>query len=401
MSSSSFTYKSLMFALAVALLMPLAISVFHPVSVTLNTDETLQGYYDFTGSRPAQESVWVLTGIYTPYGTDAEGNLQLGTYGYTADGWLYGSSLDTYSPSQYRDEVQAYTVTKNVTEQYEENNETKERIVRVDNVFRYTEDTPYGNHKKGDLYSNVTMDVTKQSNIFFSEGLKVQKGDFFYYEYTGYRYAFQPTSDYKTISSNGDAVDVIKNTTSLSLVWYNYYSSTGISGQLIISGQDMSVAYLTASEIVGAFNSTTNTAKFNLTFSGISMNVYIKIDPTKLNAGMSIKDCYDKGYWSVMVTSKSADSSAYLESDYGLNPANLWQVMVDLFTFNTEAYGFTGAMGLLASFLFVAPFYAMLIAICVDKGWQMWVGVGILAAIQGIARIVTDVNVLDYLGGLF
>ena len=371
--------------------MSLMVTVFGVANNPLNTDEVLKGYYDFTGAQPASESVWVLSGIYTPYGTDADGNPDPNRYGYTEDGWLYGTSINTYTPSQYGSTVQAYTVSKLSGESLTNNG-----------VFRYTADTQYGDHKAGDLYTNVTMDVYKQSDIFFSPDLKKETtGGFFYYEYTGYRYAFQPTADYNSISADGDAVPVIRNTSSLSLIWYNYYTSTGISGQLIISGQDKSVAYLTAAEIITAFNSTTSTAKFTLNFTGIPMNLYIRLDPTILNSGVSIKDCYELGYWSVMVTSKSADASAYTGADYGLNPANLWQTMVDLFTFNMGAYGFEGSMGQIASLLFVAPLYAMLVAIMIDKGWQMWVAVGALVAIQAIASFISNPGSWSFLGGLF
>ena len=391
MGSSSFAYKSIIFAMVVMMGMSLMVTVFGVANNPLNTDEVLKGYYDFTGAQPASESVWVLSGIYTPYGTDADGNPDPNRYGYTEDGWLYGTSINTYTPSQYGSTVQAYTVSKLSGESLTNNG-----------VFRYTADTQYGDHKAGDLYTNVTMDVYKQSDIFFSPDLKKETtGGFFYYEYTGYRYAFQPTADYNSISADGDAVPVIRNTSSLSLIWYNYYTSTGISGQLIISGQDKSVAYLTAAEIITAFNSTTSTAKFTLNFTGIPMNLYIRLDPTIINSGVSIKDCYELGYWSVMVTSKSADASAYTGADYGLNPANLWQTMVDLFTFNMSAYGFEGSMGQIASLLFVAPLYAMLVAIMIDKGWQMWVAVGVLVAIQAIASFISNPGSWSFLGGLF
>lgn len=389
--SGSFTFKSIMFALAIILLMPIMISLFvagGTVNTDINDPEVLKGYEDFTGSEPAQQSVWVLTGIYTPFGTDENGNTNTQQYGYTDDGWLYGASIMNYTPSQYAPTAQSYTVTR-----VSHNNDTK--------VFRYVSDTAYGNHKAGDLYTNVTMDVSKQSKIFFSPDLKQEQDGFFYYDYTGYRYSFAPTSAYRAITADGENIEVVPNTTSLSLIWYSYYTSTGISGQLIISGQDKSVAYLTAAQIISAFDSTTSSATFNMNFMGIEMGIVIRIDATYLANGMSVKDCYENGYWSVMVTSKSADASAYLGSDYAINPANLWQTMVDLFTFNTSQYGLTGIMGLVASFLFIAPLYAMLVAICVDRGWQLWVGVGILAAVQAIASFVANVGTWDFLGGLF
>lgn len=382
--NSSFNYKAIMFALAIAMLLPLGINVFFTdTSASLNTDEALSGYYDFTGSKPAQESVWVLTGIYTPYGADVDGNEDLTHYGYTDDGWLYGSRVVNYTPEQYRGKAQQYTVTR-----------------QADGLYHYNGDTTYGDHKDGDLYTNVTMTIDKQSNIFFTPDLKEERDGYFYYEYDGFRYAFQPTASYKAINSDGENIDVVQNTSSLSLIWYNYYTSTGISGQLIISGKDMSVAYLTSNQIVSAFNSTTSTAKFTLNFTGIPMNIYVKIDPTYLAMGYSVQYCYDNGYWSVMVTSESADGSAYTGADYGLDPLSIWNTIVNLFTFHYEDYNISQGMGLLCSFLFVAPLYAMLLAIC-SESWQILVGAVAIGALQGITTFLSNTGVWSWIGGLF
>lgn len=372
-----------MFALTLTLLLPIGLNLFAAVEAPLNTDEALKGYYDFTGSRPAQESIWVLTGIYTPFGADADGNEDLTHYGYTDDGWLYGTRIVNYTPYQYRNNVQTYSVTR-----------------ADDGVYRYVADTTYGDHKEGDLYTDVSMSVDKQSQIFFTPDLKtISDNGYFYYDYTGYRYAFQPTASYKSINNDGNPVEVVQNTSSLSLIWYNYYTTTGISGQLIISGEDMSVAYLTASQIVQAFNSTTNTAKFTLNFTGIPMNVYVKIDPTYLTQ-MSVQECYDLGYWSVMVTSESADGTAYTGADYGINITTIWNTIVNLFTFNYDNYDIPPALGVLCTLIIVAPLYAMLLAIC-SESWQMLVAVSVMAAIQAIATFVTNPGAWSFLGGLF
>lgn len=135
--SSSFAFKSIMFALAIILLMPLMINLFGAgVNTDLNDPEVLEGYQKFTGSAPAQESVWVLTGIYTPFGTDENGNTNTSQYGYTDDGWLYGASIMNYTPSQYATTAQSYTVSR-VTN----GNDMK--------VYRYATDTQYGDHKQG------------------------------------------------------------------------------------------------------------------------------------------------------------------------------------------------------------------------------------------------------------
>lgn len=383
--NSKFAFGLLIFAMAMTLLLPIGLSIFAPsttISNELNSQEQLEGYYSFTGTSPSREAIWSLTGIYTPFGVDRNGESNTVNYGHTDDGWLYGESIEVYEPSQYKDTNYAYKVVKG-----------------DDGLFRYAYDTDgetsityTGNHKSGDLYNEVSFDPSKKSPIFFTPSMKNEQDGFFYYQYGGYRMAFQPTSSYRTQNADGDTIDVIPNTTSLSLIWYQYYTSSqsGLSGQLIISAQDFSVAYLNSAQIIQAFNSTTSTAKFTLTFSGVPINLYIRIDPIQLANGLSVQQCYDLGYWSVMVTSLSTDSSAYMQSDNALNPYAIFDKIVALLTFNYQDFGISDEMGILCSLLIVVPFYAGLIAICIGGGVEMLIMVGILAAIQGIATLISN-----------
>lgn len=382
--NSRFAFGLLIFAMAMTLLLPIGLTIFAPGTTqvnALNTEEQLEGYYSFTGTSPSREAVWSLTGIYTPFGVDKEGQADNTHYGHTDDGWLYGESIVEYEPTQYASTNYAYKVVKG-----------------DDGLFRYAYDgggnvvTYTGGHKSGDLYNDVSFDFTKKSPIFFTPSMKQEQDGFFYYTYGGYRMAFQPTSSYRTQNADGDTIDVVPNTTSLSLIWYQYYTSqnSGISGQLIISAQDFSVAYLNSAQIIQAFNSTTSTARFELNFSGVPINLYVKIDPIQLANGLSLQQCYDQGYWSVMVTSLSTDSSAYMQSDNALNPYSIFDKIVSLLTFNYDDFGISDEMGVLCSLLIVVPFYAGLIAICIGGGVEMMIMVGILAAVQGIATLISN-----------
>lgn len=409
---SKFAFSMLIFAMAMTLLLPIGINIFASggSATELNTPEQLSGYYDFTGTAPSKEAIWSLTGIFTPYGVDENGQEDLTHYGYSDDGWLYGTSVNEYRPSQYSSTDYAYTVVKG-----------------EDGLFRYAFDnsggepvavTYTGDHRSGTLYTDVSFDPLKKSPIFFSESMMHDDGyGRFHFDYGGYRYSFQPTSSYTTQNTNGDNIEVVANSTSLSLIWYQYYTSanSGISGQLIISSQSkslagaattnpesdgirptqdtMSVAYLTSSQIIQAFNSTTSTARFTMNFSGIPINIYIKIDPIQLANGLTVQQCYDLGYWSVMVTSLSTDSSAYMQSDNSLNPYSIFETVVDLLTFNYTDYGISEELGILCSLLIVVPFYAGLIAICIGGGIEMLIMVGILAAIEAIATIISKLDI--------
>ena len=226
------------------------------------------------------------------------------------------------------------------------------------------------------------MDANNKSNVFFTPGGKVEQGSFFYYDYTGYRYAFQPLANYSAQGSNGQAVPVVATTTSLSLIWYEFYGASGISGQLVLSGSDSGVAYITAQEIITAFNSVTSTAKFGMTFNGIEMNVYIRLNPAYIAQGMDIQQCYNYGAWEILITSLSTDSNAYTQADYSMNVSEIWKTLIDLFTFNTADYGLSGWLATLASLVMVVPLYAALLSIGMTF-YPALIMAGILAVFQG------------------
>lgn len=368
---SAFTYKILLIAVAMTFLLPVFISTFtiteedtDPQTEEL-LNEALEGYNRFTGgnSSIANESVWVLNGIYRPYAGNGS------NYLYTSDGWLAGSVVASYSPSQYTGN-EAYTV-----------NRTSE------NYYEYAGNT-YDGHEAGDMYTSVTMDVTEKSNIFFTTNSKVTNGQYFYYEYSGLRYSWVPLTSTYSYDENGNLIESNPSTSSLSLIWYDYVGNSGISGQLIISaGEDKGVAYLTSQDIIEAFDPTVNTAKFTLYFSGVPMNIYIRIDPAHTSLNQSIEYCYNMGYWSVMVTSPSVDIRDYTSADNSFNVYSVFDTAVDLLTFNLDDYDLTETSKTVASIAFVLPLYLALIVVGLNH-YPVLILAGILAAVQSLINIL-------------
>ena len=374
LSDSSYVHGMLTFAIALMFLLPIGISLFGGAESTPDTtyseylEELNRGYTDLTGSAPVSESVWGLRGIYTPYTG--------GAYGYTADGWLYGTKIYDYSPSQYSAGPTSYSVTSR---------ETASGQVTDLPVYVYG-DVPSNRNdlKVGDMYTSVAMDVDQKSDIFFTSNGKTEVGDYYYYEYSGYRYSFAPMQDIYGMDNNGDAVPIVANTSSLSLIWYDYYGSSGISGQLIITGSDSGVSFVTADDIVRAFDGTTNTAKFEMRFNGVSCNLYVKLDSYYIASGVSIEDCYNSGYWSVMVTSLSTTVSSYTGTDYSFNIYNIFDTIIDLLTFNLDDYGFSPMVATIASMVVVVPLYVGLISIGLSC-YPVLLLAGALAVFQGMS----------------
>lgn len=380
--NTGFAFSMIMFAAVTSILLSIFIPIYAPKAIPSDSENpTLSDlenqYQEFTGSLPASEAVWGLKGIYTPYGQDYNGNPS-NDWGYTEDGWIYGQKVVNYTPSQYSNNATAYSVRYDDTKGLYYYTNTSETVSN-------NATGGVNQHKAGDLYGAVVMDAEKKSEIFFSTSGKTEMDGKFYYQFSGLRYAFAPIQEYTAMGSNGDPIEVIPNKTSLSLIWYQYYTQSGIAGQLVISGSDRGVGYITGAQIVSSFNPAVYTSKFNMTFNGVDMILSIRLDPYYITNGMSVEDCYNNGFWSIMVSSKSVDTSSYVAADYKFNPTEIFDTMIDLFTFNMEDYGLSGMTATLASMLIVVPLFISLIAIGLDN-YIVVIMAGIYAAIVAISK---------------
>lgn len=401
--NSSFAYRMLIFSIVIMVALPMMITTFIP-SMALDVDESdvMDDYYRFTGQdRANKEAVWVLTGIYTPVGTNSNGQPS-GSYGVTDDHWAYGSRVTYNRPSQYMGTPMDFDVTRDEktgiykyasdSADYSPNETVKDKN---GNDVIVNEGT---GHKKGDLYTSVTMDASQKSSIFFAENMRhgqngeYKEGDAFWYEYTGYRYAFQPLSSQVMKDADGNVVNIPATSSSVSIIWYSFYRSDGLASQMTISGNDKGVAYLTSESIIKAFNSVTNVARFSFVFNGgIEMGIYIQISSYYLSQGFTVEQCYNLGYWSVMVTSKTTDQAAYNSPDFNLDVWELFDTVVDLMTFDYTDYKMSPMMGSIASLVIIIPLYAGLIAMALGS-WPAMAAVGIMAAVEAIASVIKNVG---------
>lgn len=398
MSEQKFIQGAVIMAIVIIFLMPVMVTMFFPKemgeddfytssSAQRIMDELNHDYENFANANSTTEQPWVLTGIYEPYTG--------GDYKYTPDNWLYSNKVPSYTPSQYTspDTISSTYTVNLTTDGSSVYRYSTSQIPDTDPpLYRVTQD----GFTNGDLYTYVTMDVNKQSEIFFTESLKKTRGTSFYYEYTGYRYAFQPLSDYYTMGTDGP-IKQSAVSTSLSLIWYNFVGNSGISGQLVLTGSDSGVDYITAQEIVTAFNSINNTAKFTMNFNGCDMNVYIRINPYYTSQGWSIEDCYNNGWWSLMVTAITTNASAYTTPSNPINPEEIWETLVDLFTFDMSEYPMSPLMQVFASLTVSICLYSTLLAIAAYNP-KLLIIVAAIALIQTIISFMgnLDLDIFDW-----
>lgn len=382
--NAAFTKAALTFSILTMFLMGSFLAVFLPVDydgdMADELDTLTEGYVDMTGSRLTSEEIWGLTGIYTPYGKDRDGNDST-AWLTTKDGWVAGARVVSYSPSQYQgtdfnNGAEAYTVT------YDSDT----------GLYYYTEagsdlsDIVTGtvsNPEEGSLYTAVAMDKAHQSDMFFTSGGRIDTDKGSYYPFSGWRYVWQPLRDYKAAAN----LDVDRTTTSLSCVWYDYYGTSGISSQLMLAG-DQGVSYITTKEITESFDSASFSSKFQMKFNGITMNIYIKLNPYAIQfQGKSPAKCFDQGYWSMMVTSPAVatDTSGFTLSS--LSPERVLDIVINLLTFDMDKYGLSGVASILCSIFFSVGFYTSLIAICLEKEYLL-ILLAILGVVQGIGILL-------------
>ena len=378
-SDTAFTMKLIVFALGILFLTPVMFTLFVPSNAGSEWEDEINqlenDYYLSGGSVGSTTEVWAMSGIYTPYGVDADG-VPTTAYLVTSDGWISSGKIVNYSPSQYN----GYSVRLMDNGLYYYTSVPETDLTHT--AATYHSDTGTWDYSDASIYTAVTMDNAHKSDVFFTSSSKTTTDDGYYYTYTGYRYSWSPLREYET-EADGAQVKIVPNATSINLVWYQYASYSGIAGQLAISGSDNGLSYLNASDIVRAFNANTYSSTFDMTFNNnIKMHIKISLDVDKITNGMSIETAYNSGYWSVMISSDAVASSNVTNSSYEFNIDNIFNTLIDMFTFNIASdYNISGWEATIVSLFVTMPLYAALIAICL-KNYYLLIGVAILGILQ-------------------
>ena len=382
-SSPEYTSTLIVFALAILFVTPLVVATIYPASANADQDaeqkiNDLQNqYYLSTGHNLASNTeIWPLAGIYTPF----DG---VGGYLYTEDGWIAKDQVTTYTPSQYAgttDEVTAKLMDNGLYYYTTVPNSDKEHTAATLNGGNW-------DYSDASLYARVCMSEAYKSSVFFTEGGKTTTDNGFYYAYSGYRYAFSPIRAV-TLADDSLGVEVQPFSTSLSLIWYSYSTTSGVAGMLSIAGSDQGLSYIVGSDITRAFNASTYTAVFDMTFNhGVKMHLSIFLDPMKISAGMTPEQAYNAGYWSVMVSSDTVATQNVNNPSHDLNIDNILNTLWDLLTFDLASdYNISGWEATLFSFCVTMPLYAALIALVLSN-YYLILGAALLAILNTLSGL--------------
>lgn len=259
-----------------------------------NLDE-IAGYRDdlvnFSGESMLNQSPWVLTGVYTPWieSMGIDGHID-------EDNWLYGESIDYDQIGKAAD-------------------------IRLDPSYKSTVPIQVGDAKYdfevtegfewwvngGGLWDFALPLTAGFADLFGIDYVKKSQETATVWNYTGYRYVFDPTLPF-AVDDEGNAVTKTSSRDgALSIVWYSYGGQEGLSGALQIYGGDVLLSSYAATDIIAAYNSSSGYASiYDFDFNGANLTLSIKFDQDVISAGTPLMQAWMNGDWTMAISSLSA-----------------------------------------------------------------------------------------------
>lgn len=297
-----------------------------PTAVDYDWDEVnnaREELSNFTGESMISNTPWKLTGVYTPWmlGMDYDGHI-------TDEGYLYGEALTQSSDPEEEGYYPDIGKTANI---------------KLDADQKSSIPLAYGN-TTGEV---TTMTKKWWANIPVVGWIAQQLGrtdlyhvgsetrEFNVWNYTGYRYEFDPMLPFKY----GDDAQASAVDGKLSIVWYsNRTIGEGISGGLVIYGQDnVLLAQIDAADIISSYNTmNAYSTRYRFDFYGTDIYLNIRFDANVLSGGTDLQTAWTNGDWTIGITSPSAGTFLDVKNStsFAGTLGNMWQTFKDIFTFN-------------------------------------------------------------------
>ena len=285
---------------------------------------------DFSGGQLVNDNPWVLSACYTPFtpGTIADSDIpnHIEDDNGQSIGWLFGESI-------------AYSYIGEVARIKLDPSQKSNQLLTVGDPTSYEyqngKEWWAGNNEWGvDLSGWGRFLIEATGNTPGEDyGVTYASGQANNWNYTGYRYVFDPVLPFNDQGSSKDG--------RLSLVWYQIPGDTGLSGALEVYGADKSgnqikLGSISASEIIQAFRSTVGYVQvFDFDFEGTHLNLTIQFDPTVYNSYSSLQAAWDAGMWSMAISSASAGNFFDVETSNAFNATagSMLDTFIDIYTF--------------------------------------------------------------------
>lgn len=347
--------KIAVFCIAVSIISTCMIALYKQGSSDYDYD-TINAYrselIEFSGGQLVNDNPWVLSAVYTPFipGSVDEQDIpdHIERDNGQSMGWLFGESV-AYS---YIDEVANIKL---------DPAQKSNQLLTFGDPFEYE----YRNgaswwNKAGEggvtlLDPNVVKwlsDKTGIGDIDANYGYETTSGTANNWNYTGYRYVFDPVLPFKNEGSAKDG--------RLSLVWYQIPTDTGLSGALEVyggSGQNqIKLGTISASTVIEAFRSSVGYVQvFDFNFEGTHLNLIIQFDPTVYNSYSNLQQAWDAGAWSMAISSASAGNFFDIDNSNSFNvtAGSMLDTFIQIYTF--EYPDFDGWLGVIMWLLVGLP----------------------------------------------
>ena len=286
---------------------------------------------DFSGGQLVNDNPWVLSAVYTPFTPglipDSDIPDHIENDNGQSIGWLFGDSITTYS---YIGEVARIKL---------DPNQKSNQLLTVGNPTEYYylngREWWAGNNEYGVDLSGIGRGLIELFGNTPGEdyGLVYTSGAANNWNYTGYRYVFDPVLPFSSEGSSKDG--------RLSIVWYSIPGDTGLSGALEIygaskSGNQIKLGSISASEIIQAFRSTVGyTQVYDFDFEGTHLNLTIQFDPTVYDLYSTLQDAWNAGAWSMAISSASAGNFFDVDGSNAFNATagSMLDTFIDIYTF--------------------------------------------------------------------
>lgn len=284
---------------------------------------------EFSGGQLINDNPWVLSAVYTPFTPGSVPDSDIPNHieddNGQSIGWLFGESV-------------AYSYIGEVANIKLDASQKSNQLLTVGNPQNWQ----YANGKEfwaGGNEWGVDLSNVGRAFIYVSGntpgddyGVTYSSGMANNWNYTGYRYVWDPVLPFNSEASSKDG--------RLSVVWYEIPDDTGLSGALEIYGtskgqNQIKLGSISASEIINTFRSTAGyTRVFDFNFEGTHLNLTIQFDPTVYNSYESLQSAWNNGAWSMAISSASAGNFFDVETSNAFNATagSMLDTFIDIYT---------------------------------------------------------------------
>lgn len=292
--------------------------------------DVIKGYQqelsEFTGGNLVNDTPWVLTAVYTPWIPQIQSQGQDIADHIDPDGWLYGDSITSYSEIGKAADISLSSSNKS--------NQKLSIGTPYDYSYRSGEEWWNGGNDYGIvlLAPSIAQFLTGGKS---GDGYIYTSGTANNWNYTGYRYVFDPTLPFSNGASSKDG--------SLSIVWYDFDGESGLSGGLVIYGskdksnQTVVLADYSASDIIAGYQTSNGYAStYDFVFDGTHLNLSIKFNPDVLTQYSSLRAAWDAGAWTMSISSASAGNYFDVENSnaFTTTAGGMLETFIEIYTFD-------------------------------------------------------------------